>query len=267
MVSGAKTGFGLALGGGAFRGLAHVGVLDVLLENGLAPSWVAGTSAGAIAAALLAFGVPPDDMEEALENVGWRTVSRLRPFAEIGVLSNEGLGEAVEQVLGDVQIQDSLIPLAIVSTDITTGERVVLDQGPVATAVRASSCLPGAFMPVEMQGRWLVDGSLVENVPVRTARELREGVVAAVDLGFDLPFDDVSNVIEVLVNSLEIAVLAQSRRQLRQADVLIEPKVSGFNRVRTKERAAIIAAGRKAALTALPSLRAALSASSVPAGG
>jgi hypothetical protein len=92
-------------------------------------------------------------------------------------------------------------------------------------------------------------------------------VVAAVDLGFDLPFDDVSNVIEVLVNSLEIAVLAQSRRQLRQADVLIEPKVSGFNRVRTKERAAIIAAGRKAALTALPSLRAALSASSVPAGG
>ena len=259
-----KSGFGLALGGGAFRGLAHVGVLDVLLENDLAPSWLAGTSAGAVAAALLAFGVSPDDMEEALEDVNWRTMSRLRPFAPIGVLTNEGLGETVKQVLGDVQIQDSLIPLRIVATDIKTGERIVLDRGPVTTAVRASSCLPGAFMPVEIQGRLLVDGSLVENVPVRAARELREGVIAAVSLGFDAPFDDVSNAIEVLVNAFEIAVSSQSRRLLRQADVLIEPKVSAFSKVLPKERAAIVAAGREAALTALPHLRAVLG---VPAGG
>lgn len=251
-------GFGLALGGGSFRGLAHVGVLEVLDHEGLRPSWVTGTSAGAIAAALLAFGVSPTEMHEAVESVGWGTIARVRPLVPIGTLTNEGLGAALVRTLGDARIESSDIPLQVVATDISTGERVLLDQGPVAPAVMASSCVPGLFMPVEIDGRLLVDGALVENVPVRAAREFRDGVVVAVSLGLDLPFTRLRNAAQVLVNAFEIAVDAQTRRQLQTADVAIEPDLRRFNKLLPAHLEDIVEVGRRSAEEAVPRIREAL---------
>ena len=254
--------FGLAMGGGSFRGLAHIGVLQVLEREGLRPSWVAGTSAGAIVASLVAFGVSPSEMHQAVDSVSWGTIARLRPFVPIGTLTNEGLGEALVRTLGQVRIEASAISLRIVATDITTGERVLLDEGPLAAAVRASSCIPGVFMPVEIDGRLLVDGALVENVPVQAARELRDGVVVAVSLGFDLPFARLRNTMQVLVNAFESAVDAQTRRQLLDADVVIAPELRRFNKLAPMHLEDIVEAGRRSAEAALPHIREALLPSS-----
>lgn len=229
--------------------------MKVLEREGLRPSWLAGTSAGAIAASLVAFGVPAAKMHEAVEAMGWRTIAKLRPLASIGTLTNEGLGEALIDILGDARIEDSVVPLRIVATDIATGERVLLDRGPLAPAVRASSCIPGIFTPVEIEGRLLVDGALVENIPVHAARELQDGVVAAVGLGFDPPFSRITNALQVVANAFEIAVYTQSANQLRQADVAIEPELGGFSSRRSTDRAAIIDAGQRSAVEAVPRLR------------
>lgn len=252
--------FGLALGGGSFRGFAHVGVIEVLEREGLRPSWLAGTSAGAIAASLVAFGVPAAQMHEAVGALGWLSIAKLRPLAPIGTITNEGLGEALIGILGDARIEDSAVPLRIVATDIATGERVLLDRGPLAPAVRASSCVPGIFTPVEIEGRLLVDGALVENIPVAAARELQDGVVVAVGLGSKPPFSRITNALQVVANAFEIAVRTQSITQLRQADVAIAPELGAFLSRRPTDRAAIIDAGRSSAMEAIPRLREVLAA-------
>ncbi len=248
--------FGLALGGGFIHGMAHLGVLGVLEENGLTPGWLAGTSAGAIAAAFAAFGVSASEAEEALAELGWGSMTRARPLGQFAFATNEGLEEILVRALGDVRIEDSEIPLGVVATDINTGDRVLLDQGPVATAVRASCCVPGLYQPVEIDGRLLVDGALVENVPARAAREMGAPLVAAVSLGFEIPFQPVKNLMQVMSNALVIAVNSQMRFEiLTEADLLIDPDLEGLSKVRARDRAAIVEAGRRRAEEALPALQ------------
>lgn len=255
-------GFGLALGGGFVRGLAHLGVLSVLEEEGLTPGWLAGTSSGAIAAVFAAFGVSADRAGEALAELGWGTMTRARPFGSLGLATNEGLEELVRDALGDVRLEDARIPIAVVATDINTGNRVLLDRGDAARAVRASSCVPGLYAPVEVDGRLLVDGALVENVPARAARELGAPVVVAVSLGFALPFHEVRSWRQLMANAFDIAVNSQMRYEiLGEADVLIDPDVARFSKVRAPDRAALIEAGRARAREALPALREVLEAS------
>jgi len=253
-------GFGLALGGGFLRGLAHLGVLDVLEEERLAPGWLAGTSAGAIAAAFAAFGHTPEETEAALEELGWGSMTKGRPFRKLGLASNEGLEDLLRDALGDVRIEDAPTPLAVVATDINTGNRIVLDRGPVARAVRASCCVPGLYEPVEVDGRLLVDGALTENVPVRVVRELGAPVAVAVSLGFALPFERVTSWREVMANAWDIAANSQARHEiLSEADFLIDPDVDGFSAFRDRERAEIIQAGRDRTREAIPALRQLLS--------
>ncbi|MGD8319404.1 MAG: patatin-like phospholipase family protein [Gemmatimonadota bacterium] len=246
--------FGLALGGGFVRGLAHLGVLTALEDHGLNPGWLAGTSAGAIAAAFAAFGMSASETTDALAELGWGTMTRAKPFGHFGWATNEGLEETLA-VLGDVRIEDSEIPLGIVATDINTGNRVLLERGPVARAVRASCCVPGLYAPVEIDGKLLVDGALVENVPARAAREMGAPVVVAVSLGFALPFDPVESWIQVMANAFDIAVNSQMRFEiLSEADVLIDPDVEEFSKMRAKDRDAVIQAGKVRAEEAIPAL-------------
>jgi len=254
--------FGLALGGGFIHGMAHLGVLGVMEEHGLTPAWLAGTSAGAIAAAFAAFGVSVGETEAALAELGWASMTRARPRARLGWATNEGLEEILRRALGDVHIEDSHVPLGVVATDIDTGERVLLQQGPVATAVRASCCVPGLYRPVEIDGRLLVDGALVENVPARAVREMGASIVVAVSLGFALPFRPVKSWMQVMSNAMDIAVNSQMRFEiLAEAEVLIDPDLEGLSKVRTRDRAAIIQAGRQRAEEALPALEELLKAS------
>jgi NTE family protein len=247
--------FGLALGGGFMHGFAHLGVLGVLEEHGLRPGWLAGTSAGAIAAAFAAFGISASDAEAALAELGWGAMTRAHPFTQFGFATNEGLEDILVGALGDVRIEESQIPLGVVATEINTGNRILLERGPVATAVRASCCVPGLYAPVEIDGRLLVDGALVENVPARAVREMGAPLVVAVGFGLALPFQPVESWRQVMSNAFDIAVNSQMRFEiLAEADVLIDPNVDRLSKARARDREEIIQAGRQRAEEALPAL-------------
>ena len=229
--------------------------MDVLEEEGLQPGWLAGTSAGAIAGAFVAFGYSADETEEALKELGWGSMTKGRP-RKLGLSTNEGLEELLVEALGDVQLEDARVPFAVVATDINTGARVVMRKGPVARAVRASCCVPGLYVPVEIDGRLLVDGALTENVPARVVREMGAPLVVAVSLGFSLPFDDVKSWTQVMANAWDIASSSQMRMDVTaHADLLIDPDLDEFSAVRDGNRAGIIEAGRERMREALPALR------------
>lgn len=174
---------GLALGSGGARGAAHVGVLKVLEREGIKISAIAGASIGAMVGGAYAAGLPLSRIEEE-----WLTTSRtkllrsfLPTFPRTGLSSGAGLRRYLREILGDVRIEELPIPFAAVATDLDTGEAVVLRSGPLVDAIRASTAIPGVFQPVHWEGRLLVDGGMVEPLPVRICRELGADVVVAVD--------------------------------------------------------------------------------------
>lgn len=251
---------GLALGGGAVLGYSHIGVLMVLESEGIAVDRISGTSAGAIVAALHAFGVPPDRCRTLLSPLTWRTVSNFSRNS-LGLLSNEPLAEILRGELGDVRIEDAPIPLAIVAADIHTGKPVVLREGPLALAVKASAAIPGIYTPVSLDGRLLTDGGIVENVPVRPLREMGADVVVATTLGETLDFQPVRTLLGVLTNAFLIAVNTATRLALRSgADVIIEPDLLVHNHWDMDQRDELIEKGREAGVEAVPAIRSALAA-------
>lgn len=244
----------MALGGGAALGWAHVGVLQALDAEGIRPDLLAGTSAGAIVAALYAFGLEPDEIVPRVGELGWRRMSHLS-MNSLGILTNEGLEQVVEDAIGPAQLEDADLPVAIVAADIHTGERVVLRSGSVARAVRASACIPGIFVPVELGEHTLVDGGVVENVPVQAVRELGlPQVTVAVALMGLTDFRPVRTLVGVLANAFEIAIDAAQDRELEGAAIVIRPDLTKFRRWDTDARDDIIEAGRSAGREAAPEI-------------
>lgn len=250
---------GLALGGGAVLGFAHVGLLEAFHEAGIEVDRIAGTSAGAIVAALHAFGVKPSRARELLSPLTWRKISGFSRNS-MGLLSSEPMAELLDEELGDVRIEDAMIPLAIVAADIHTGDRVVLTEGPVGKAVRASAAIPGIYTPVEIDGRTLVDGGIVENVPVQTVRDLGADVVVAATLGDALDFTEVRTLLGVLTNAFLITVNTATRLALEvePADVVIEPDLEPHNHWDMKQRDELLEKGHRAGKGAVPRVREAL---------
>ena len=154
-----KKNIGLALGGGVFLGAAHIGVLRAIDEFNIKISHIAGTSIGALIAALYAFRKSWEDIKSIALELGWFDISGLS-LSKYGLLSNKNVGKIITDTLGDVKFEDSNIPLAAIATDISTGNKVVLTKGRVADGVMASTCIPGVFLPVEINGELLVDGVL-----------------------------------------------------------------------------------------------------------
>ncbi|MFO8001598.1 MAG: patatin-like phospholipase family protein [Marinilabilia sp.] len=225
---------GLALGGGAVLGAAHVGVLKVLEEKNVTVTHIAGTSIGAFTAAFYAFSKKSVDIQEIASKLKWIDISGIA-FSGKGLLSNEKLGELIVEYIGDKNIEDSDIPLAILATDISTGEKVVLKQGSVANAVMASTCVPGIFNPVEIDGRLLVDGGIVENVPIDTVKEMGADYVIGVDLNSKNSFGKPENIIDVIVNSFHFMLKSAVKYQTKDADLLITPDMSPFNMIDTDQ--------------------------------
>ncbi len=175
---------GLVLSSGGARGAAHIGVLKVLEEHRIPIGLVVGSSIGAIIGGAYAAGVPASRIEEAWRKLDLRRVAQsLRPTLPLhGWSSGQGLRRFLEELVGDRHIEELPIPFAAVATDLETGERVVLKEGPLVEAIRASSSIPGLFVPVEHGGRFLADGGLVSPLPVDVARELGAEIVIAVDV-------------------------------------------------------------------------------------
>jgi NTE family protein len=168
----------LALGGGAARGLAHIGILRGLAEDGVELAGVAGTSMGSIVGALAAQGLRPDEISDLFEGMDWPTVSRILLRSVVG----SAFHELLREILGDGDIEALGMPFAAVCCDLDTGEEVVVRQGGIADAVRASSAIPGVLSPLRLGGRNLVDGAVVEPLPIAAAAGLGPHRVLAVNV-------------------------------------------------------------------------------------
>lgn len=218
---------GLALSGGSALGLAHIGVIKALRKHRVPIDFISGTSAGAIAAAALAFDIPLKTMVELTKNLSWANMSKFG-YSRMGLNSNKPVGELIEKMLGDAKIEDAKIPLAIIATDIDTGKKIVFQKGNVADAVMASTCLPGYYVPVNIEGKKLVDGGLVENLPLSPLRQMGAEVVIGVDLERWKKIKEAKNVLNVITNSYSTLIRPQSYFFQQQSDVLIEPHLEKF---------------------------------------
>jgi len=245
---------GLALGGGAFRGIAHIGVLQVLEENDIKLSRISGTSIGALIGALYAFGTPAQKILEIARGITWMSISHFS-LSKMGLLNNNEIGDIVENVLGrNRRIEESPIPLSIVATDISKGEKVIFEKGDLTEAVVASTCIPGIFIPIESGERLLVDGFLVENVPVSPLKKRLLDLIIAVNLDVGRSYSRPDDIIDVIISALDIAVEVHTRAIVKNADILIEPEVGSLSRFDSKKADKFYECGYQAGKKALPKI-------------
>lgn len=242
---------GIALGGGAALGAAHIGVLKALREQHIEPEFISGTSIGAFVAAHIAFGTSINELEKIATELDWLDVTAFK-LSKLGLLSNENLGKMILDQLGKVNVEDAEIPLRMIATDISSGKKIVLDKGPLYKAVMASSCLPGVFVPVEWDDMLLVDGVLCENVPISPLQDLGAGDIIAVDLTTNREYKRPDDIIDVLSNSLDIGLNNMIKEQIKEENIFwIKPRLSAYNKADTRQTKKLIQEGYEAAMEAL----------------
>ncbi|MCA2213984.1 patatin-like phospholipase family protein [Jidongwangia harbinensis] len=245
---------GLALGGGAVRGAAHIGVLDVFHRAGIVPAVVTGSSAGALVGALYAAGMSTTDITALAASLHWKKL--VRPaMSRRALFDTARLARFLDDAL-DARRFDALnLAFAAIACDLTTGRRVVLRDGPVSTAVLASSAIPGVFPPVDRDGMVLVDGGLADMVPAGLARELGADIVVAVDVSGPLPRRRPRTLLQILVATGTLQPGGIDRLE-RDADLVLSPEVDAYAFWELSRIAEFIQAGREAAERALPLVRA-----------
>ncbi len=239
-----KKNAGLALGGGAVWGAAHIGVLKAMEEQGIKITHIAGTSIGSLIAALFAFGKSADEIKEIAMDLKWMKVTDIS-ISKFALLSNKKLGQVVTEHIGEKNIEDAEIPLAIIATNISTGEKVVLDKGPVAKAVMASTCIPGVFEPVEIGDMLLVDGGIKENVPTESVKNMGADYVIGVDLHAKYSNEKPKNILDILINSFHFTLMTVGKLQTVEADLTIQPDLSSFKYTDTDQIKDLIEQGYK----------------------
>lgn len=240
----------LALAGGAAYGIAHIGVLEALEEAGFRVSGIAGTSVGALVGTLYAFGQSVPELKEQARRVRWPALTR-PSLPHLGLLSMRPLRAAVRDAIGDVDLRDAPIPLRLVATDLATGAPFIFSEGPADLAVLASCSIPGLIQPVKWKERLLVDGGLVDNLPVELARQLGGGPVIAVDFQASRTHPDPENILEVILRSVDIMINLTSRRERAAADLSITPEVGAFAIADLSKADELLEAGYFAARMAL----------------
>lgn len=254
---------GLALGGGAARGFAHVGVIQVLEEAGIRPALVTGTSAGSLVAAFYASGKTGSQLQQVAETMEEATFADWTlPFFSRGILRGDALARYVHAQVGGRLIEDMSLPLGIVATDLNSGQGVLFQRGDAATAVRASSAVPAIFQPVRISGREYVDGGLVSPVPVRYARQMGAELVIAVDISSVPEVNPASDTLQILLQTFTIMGKSIKSLELGEADVVVRPALNGVASSDFAARRRSIEAGRTAMLRLLPQLRAMIDAKS-----
>jgi NTE family protein len=296
--AGEEVRVGLALGGGSARGLAHIGVVQVLEERGVPVDYVSGTSMGAIIGALYASGYAPSEIERMARSLDWPRlfssrgdrllepaafrvddvpgivtvgVSRGRLLVPTAAFSDYGVTRVLTRWLSGPSAAaggdfDRLpVPFRAVATDLETGDRVVLGRGDLPRAVRASMSMPIAFAPVELAGRVLVDGGLVDNLPAGVVRELGASVVIAVDTGAPRrPMSADADLLSVVNRMTELMMASGNRGFAAPADVRIRPEVEAFESRDYARVEELVAAGRRAAEAAWPEIEARLGGRRAP---
>ncbi|WP_408058958.1 patatin-like phospholipase family protein [Undibacterium hunanense] len=249
---------GLALGGGAARGFAHIGVIKALESQGIFADVIVGTSAGSVVGAMYAAGNNGFTMQKMALDMDEATISdwSLPLFSKSsGVLKGDALQTYVNRLVVQAPIEKLRKPFGAVATDLATGHAVLFQRGNTGAAVRASSAVPGVFQPVKINDRLYVDGGLVSPVPVRFAREMGADIVIAVNISAQ-PEALVSNgTLDVLLQT--VAIMGQSINQfeLKQAEIVIRPELPGMKGNDFAGRNLAILAGEKAAMAMMPEIK------------
>ena len=254
---------GLALGSGAARGLAHIGVLAVLEKEGIPIDMIAGTSAGAAIGAIYASGVNTGRMKEQVLEAGWKRIAPLidPSLPKTGLIKGKKIKDLLSSYVGgNIKFSDLKIPFACVATDIDTGEQVVIERGSVPDALRASISIPAIFTLVKREGRYLVDGGLVNPVPVSVVRRMGADFIIAVNVMPDV-IDRVEkirrepNIFQIIIQSIYIATYSLIRTSMEGADVIIEPEVAHIGASEFLKAPELISWGEKAAQMAIPEIK------------
>jgi len=250
-----RPGIGLALGGGFARGFAHLGVLQVLEQNHIPISHIAGTSVGSILGAAYASGAPLSRIIATCRTLRFRDIARWR-VSRLGLASNRRLGGLIERVFEARHFEDLRIPMAVVATDLANGEPVVFTHGNLVDAIRASCAFPGLFQPVEIGTRCLADGGLVAPVPTQAARELGAAHVVGVSVGMHDGYRGTpSNIFQVVSRAVSAAQKHQHEVWERHADLVLRPDVQSLAWDDFEHAEQAIEAGADAARRALPRIQ------------
>ncbi len=251
-----KGSLGLALGGGAARGVAHIGVIKVLQEEEIPICCVAGTSVGAVVGAFYCAGKSWQEMWDITQAISWGEL--VRPtFSGMGLVKTERLEKLLVEHLGNITFADLETPLTAVAVNIRTADPVLFTEGPVARAARASASIPGVFEPIESDdGAVLVDGGVSDNLPSRVVRNMGASAVLAVDLNRDSSDGQrPKNLLDVTFRTFAVLMWNTSRNGREGADLLLEPDIAHIGYHDLGKAQELFSAGEEAARRALPAIR------------
>jgi NTE family protein len=247
---------GLALSGGSILGAAHIGALMVLEREGIHPSFVAGTSAGALVGATYCAGVPLETLSALFLSMKWPTLIKPNLLHSLALFDTTPMEDYIRKNIGDCNFEDLKIPFAAVACDIQTGERIVLNKGPMASAVRASASIPGFFSPVEIDNRLLVDGGTVDNFPVQLVKDMGAEYIIGINLSrSQSSAHRPTNPIEVFMDMINIMQARSAVADASECDCYIRPNVRQFSSWTFSDAAKILEEGKIATEAAIPQLK------------
>ena len=270
-----KRKVGLALSGGGARGLAHVGVLATLEKEGIPIDMIAGTSMGAIIGSFYTAGKDISQITEAVMSLTRRRIFSLIDFTlpKTGFIKGKKIKNWLNSIIGDIDFKDLKIPFACVATDINTGEEVIMKQGSVVEAVRASASIPVIFTPAKYQGRYLIDGGLVNPVPIRVLKQMGAAFTIAVNVNpyiangtqgnnnEQIEHPKAPNIFSIVMRMLNIMGYQAAMSGLKEADVTITPEVEHIKPGNFHRARECILQGQQATRHAIPQIKRQLEAS------
>jgi len=257
-LEGPRPKIALVLGGGAARGFAHVGVIRALEQEKIPIDLIVGTSVGSLIGAIYASDANSFELEWTaftLEKDDVFDYGLMSAFTGMGLAKGDKLEEFVKKKIATANIENLKLPFAAVATDLNRGKRVVLDRGSVARAVRASSAIPGVFNPVDYQGKLLVDGGVMDNIPIAVAREKGAELVIAVDISENVTNFNLTNLVDVMIQSVNIMFNENVGYRKKDADVLITPAVGNVGMLDFTRKKQCMQAGIEATQRAMPEIR------------
>ncbi len=256
----ARLKVGLALSGGTARSVAHIGVVKALVEHSIPIDYIAGTSGGSIVAAFVAAGKSVAEIEELGSGIRWRDIAG-PARSRLGLLSSDRIRRFIIDEIGDLSFDDLRIPMAVVASDLTAGERRIFRSGKVAIACQASCSIPELYTPVELDGHILVDGGFSEHVPVEALLTLGEMFAIGVDVGRQMGARrKPRNLIEMTIQLGTFIARRNVEISERRADFMIRPDLERFGFFELRRAAGMMRQGYDSALGEMPRLAAALEA-------
>lgn len=241
---------GLALGAGGARGLAHLGVLERLEEEGLQINCIAGTSIGSLIGGVYAAGAELKYLKGLAREINWDSITDVT-FPRLGLIRGKKLLSFLEVITRRKNFSELNIAFAAICCDVETGDHVVIEEGSVARAIRASTSIPGVYVPFKYRGCRFVDGAILDPVPDSTVKRMGAEVIIAVDLGIEPVESRVHNIIDVLINTFNIMQTKYDKFRNADADIIIKPDLAGISTFDLKKADQAIEAGYRAADDAL----------------